>query len=292
MKITEQDKKKIAAAAKKYVERYESQNQAATTLQGVSGATLSHVLQNKWEQISDKMWRTLISALSYKPDEELTVMTRPYKTMMHLFVDAKENSLTMGIVAEAGTGKTFTIKSFEEFHRNVFVLQCREYWNRKWFLQDLLTKIGRPHHGMTIAEMMQEAVRRLMVMERPIIIMDEYDKLPDHVLSFFITMYNELEDRCGFVVIATNHLKKRIIGGVQLNKKGYNEIYSRLGRRFIEVPKNSSEDISMICMANGIKERGHIKEVIEESEWDLRRVKRKMHAIKAKMNKAEDNDNQ
>lgn len=290
MLITENEKTKIADAARKYVERYGSQNQAAATLVGISGATLSHVLQNKWEHIADKMWRTLLAALSYNPEEEITVTTRPFKTLMALFTDAQENQLTMGIVAEAGTGKSYTIKYYETCKRNVIALQCREYWNRKWFMQDLLVKMGRPYHGMTIAEMMQEAVRRLLMMEQPIIILDEYDKLPDAVLSFFITLYNELEGRCGFIVIATNHLQKRIKTGVQLNKRGYNEIYSRLGRKFIEIPKNNSEDIAMICMANDIKERKYIKEITEDSEWDLRRVKRKMHAIKAKRKKEQHNE--
>lgn len=282
MKITEHEKEKITKAAWIYVNRFDSQNHAAATLNGVSSATLSQVLNNKWDLISPKMWRTLLAALSYNPNEEAIVQTKPFDLLQKLFDDAQQNQLTVGITGQAGTGKTFAIKYFEQTHRNVIWLSCREYWNRKWFLSELLTKMGRPHNGMSIAEMMMEAVRHLLMRENPIIIFDEYDKLPDHVLSFFITMYNELEDRCGFVVIATNHLKKRITRGVELNKKGYNEIYSRLGRRFIELPMISSEDIVQICMANDIDDRPTIRKVIEESDSDLRRVKRKIHALKSK----------
>lgn len=287
MTITQVEKGKIAKAAWLYVNRFDSQNQAAATLNGVSSATLSQVLNQNWDLISDKMWRTLMAALSHNPNEEVIVETRPFIMLQKLLDDAQQNQLTIGIIGPAGTGKSFALKYFDQTHKNVIYLSCREYWNRKWFLSELLTKMGRPHFGMSIAEMMKEAVHHLITRENPIIIFDEYDKLPDHVLSFFITMYNELEDRCGFIVIATNHLKKRIERGVELNKRGYNEIYSRLGRRFIELPQISSEDIVQVCMANGIKENQIIKKVVMESDYDLRRVQRKIHALKSKQKETE-----
>lgn len=287
MDITQNEKEKIATAAKAYADRFDSQNQAAMTLNGVSSATLSQVINNKWDLISNKMWRILFAALSSGLEEDAIVETKPFNLLQGLFMESKTNQLTMGVIGDAGTGKSFAIKYFATTHRNVYALSCREYWNRKWFLENLLTKMGRPHFGMSIAEMMQEAVRQLLMKEDPIIILDEYDKLPEHVLSFFITLYNELEARCGFILIATNHLKKRIERGVALNKKGYNEIYSRIGRRFIEVPNVSPEDITMMCMANGIKERRTIKSIVTESDADLRRVKRKIHALTAKKNQTE-----
>jgi hypothetical protein len=99
-------------------------------------------------------------------------------------------------------------------------------------------------------------------------------------MYFFITLYNNLEDHCGIVLCATNHLAKRIQRGRKLNKKGYNEIFSRKGRRFIELQGISTADVTAICMANGLTEAGKIREVMEECENDLRRVKRKVHALK------------
>lgn len=288
MEITEAFKEKITEAATAYVQRYPSQNHAAATLPGVSSATLSQVVNGKHDRIASKMWRTLSAAMSFNPEEETIVQTSAFKMLSKLFDDAQRHALTMGIIAPAGTGKSFTIKYHQATRPNVYALQCREYWNRKWFLQELLIKMGRPHMGMTIAEMMGEIERRLLMIDGPQIILDEYDKLPDHVLSFFITMYNGVEGRCSFILIATDHLKKRIVRGVQLNKKGYNEIYSRLGRRFIEILPPSSEDIAMICTVNGIEDKATIRKVIDDSESDLRRVTRKIHALKSKRDQSND----
>ena len=106
------------------------------------------------------------------------------------------------------------------------------------------------------------------------------NKLSDQVMYFFITLYNNLEDHSGIVLCATKHLAKRIQRGRKLNKKGYNEIFSRIGRRFIELQGISTADVTAICMANGLTEAGKIREVMEECENDLRRVKRKVHALK------------
>jgi hypothetical protein len=117
-------------------------------------------------------------------------------------------------------------------------------------------------------------------MESPLLILDEADKLSDQVLYFFITLYNQLEDHCGIVLIATDHLQKRINRGLKLNRKGYKEIYSRIGRKFVELHGVGSTDVAQICMANGINDTKQIKEIYNDCEGDLRRVKRKIHAFK------------
>ena len=187
------------------------------------------------------------------------------------------------ITGDAGTGKTFTIKNYIANTRQAYLLCCNEYWNRKMFLSELLTSLGRDYTGFTVGEMMHEAVRTLKMQESPLLILDEADKLSDQVLYFFITLYNQLEDECGIVLCATNHLCKRIERGIKLNKKGYNEIWSRLGRRCIELKGVSAADITAICEANGITASDAIDNIINDSEGDLRRVRRKIHATLGQM---------
>ena len=85
--------------------------------------------------------------------------------------------------------------------------------------------------------------------------MDEADKLSDQVLYFFITLYNQLEDHCGIVLLATDYLEKKIRKGLRLNRKGYKEIYSRIGRRFIPLRAVNLTDITGVCIANGITDK-------------------------------------
>jgi Cdc6-like AAA superfamily ATPase len=274
-------KQQIADRLQEYCDRFGSQNQASNTLKNVSSATVNQILNRKWELISDEMFRSVGAQIGWLSDTSWnTVDTRDMKMMQHLLKDAQENSLVFAITGDAGTGKTHALRTYVNEHKGAYLLQCNEFWNRKYFLQEMLNAIGRDSSGYTTGEMMQEIVMALKKREHPLIILDEADKLSDQVLYFFITLYNNLEDHCGIIMIATDHLAKRIKRGRKLNKKGYNEIYSRIGRKFIELNGLSSSDIAAVCVANGIEDPRVVKEVIEDSEMDLRRIKRKIHALK------------
>lgn len=282
--ITENTKQQISERLREYAGRFGSQNKAAISMKGVSAATVSQILNNNWDLVSDEMWRNVGTQTGWNENEWVAVETRDYRVLTQILTDAQANSNVFAITGEAGSGKTFTLKRFAEDNKRVYLLQCAEFWNRKLFLQELLTAMGRDSSGFTVAEMMSEVVRGLKMQDRPLVILDEADKLNDQVLYFFITLYNHLEDRAGIVLAATDHLAKRIRRGLKLNKKGYKEIYSRIARKFIELHGVGSADVTQICLANGITDRATIRQIVEDSECDLRRVRRKIHALKQASN--------
>lgn len=277
--IKEEEKLEIRDRLVSYCEQKGSQNKGANSLNGVSPATVSKIINGDWALINEVMWRSIAAQIGMKQKSWNIVETRDFKTLASLFADAQENAMVMAVCGEAGSGKTLAIRQYAESYPNVFVLCCNEYWNRKLFLQELLREMGRNPNGDTVGEMMATIVSSLKKMEDPIIIMDEADKLSDQVMYFFITLYNQLEDHCALVMVATDYLEKKIKRGLRLNKKGYKEIYSRIGRKFIMLKGVGIGDITEVCMANGITAKSDIKSVIEDCDNDLRRVKRRCHAI-------------
>jgi DNA transposition AAA+ family ATPase len=271
---------RISGKLSTYCERYGSQNKAAASLKGVSAATISQILAGNTTLISDEMWRNIASQIGYRDESWEPVETRDFKLLTRFLADAKENSLVMAVTGNAGSGKSFTARHFTEGTRQVYMLCGADFWNRKMFLQELLTAMGRDYTGYSVGEMMAEVVRNLKVTHKPLIIIDEADKLTDQVLYFFITLYNQLEDECGIVLMATNHLEKRLRKGLRLNKKGYNEIWSRIGRKCIELKGVGAADIVAVCEANGVTSRTEIEKIINDSDSDLRRVRRKIHGVK------------
>lgn len=263
-----------------YCERMGSQNKAANTLKGVSTAIISQVLNENWDAISDEMFRSLAAQIGYKQCAWNTVETRGYKRMYSLLDDSQQNSEVFAITGDAGCGKSEAIASYARTHRNVYMLTCSEYWNRKFFLVGLLKTMGRDPSGFTVSEMMEDVIFFLKRSNKPLLIMDEFDKLTDQVLNFFITIYNSVQDHCGIVISSTNYLERRITRGLRSNKKGYAEIYSRFGRKFIPMPSVNDSDIASVCMANGIVDDKVVENIISDSDGDLRRVKRLIHASK------------
>lgn len=274
------NKEAIVSRLREYCNRYDSQNKAAASMKGVSSATVSQILNGNWELIGDEMWRSVAAQIGYTRDGWQTVGTNNFKELTAIYSDAKENSLVMAVTGDAGTGKTYTAKHFAGQNKKVYLLCCNEFWNRKQFLSELLSVMGRDNSGFTVGEMMQEVVLELKKQDTPLLILDEADKLSDQVFNFFITIYNSLEDEVGIVLQATSHLEKRLKRGIKLNKKGYNEIWSRVGRRCVPLNGITAEDIAAVCEANGVSNMRSIDRIIAQSESDLRRVKRRIHAEK------------
>lgn len=272
-------KQQIANALRGYCERYDSQAKAANSLKNVSPATISQMLNCKWELIRDDMWRNVAAQIGWKEEKWNAVATRDFTTLMRILGDVKDNALVMAVTGDAGSGKTFALKQYTESNKQVYMLCCNEYWNRKAFLNELLQAMGRDASGLTVNDMMLEAVRYLKMQESPLLILDEADKLSDKVLYFFISLYNALEGECGMLMVATSHLELRIRKGLKANRKGYNEIWSRIGRKCVTLKGVSAADITAVCEANGVTDRRDIDLVINDSESDLRRVRRKIHAI-------------
>ena len=286
--ITNEEKEMIRVRLGEYCEMKGSQKRAATSLVGVSPATVTQIVTGKWELINEKMWRSIAAQIGVKQTRWNIVETRNYKALSDIFSDAQENALVLAVCGEAGTGKSLTAAHYGAENPNVYVLACSEYWNRKTFLRELLRVMGKNPAGDTVGDMVDDVVMELKRRENPLIILDEADKLSDQVMFFFITFYNKLEDYCGIVLMATDYLEKKVRRGLRLNKKGYKEIYSRIGRRFVAMPGLSETDISDVCRANGVEGLREIDTVKKDCEGDLRRVKRKCHAFNRMRRQAEE----
>ena len=273
------EKQTIVERLIEFCDQKGSQAKAAAALK-VSNATVSQMINGNWELIKDEMWRTVSNGIGMQGGNWATVATGGYKRMTSVLEDAQENSLVMAVIGDAGCGKTQAIEHYVKNHRNAYHLQCAEYWNKKNFLQNLCQQMGMRNTYGTVYDLIEDIVRELEKQERPLIIVDEADKLSDVVLYFFITFYNRLEDHCGIVLCATGYLKKRIIAGERNERKGFAEIHSRVGRNFIGMPQTTSEDIAAICEANGVDDLNAINTICKKSDFDLRRVKRLVHAYK------------
>ena len=158
--------------------------------------------------------------------------------------------------------------------KNVYYLECAEYWNKKYFLLELLQAMGKSGAGMNVYELMNEVVSQLRKQDKPLIIMDEVDKLKDEVIYFFITLYNKLHGLCGIVWTSTPVIVGRIDKGINRNKKGFQEIKSRVGSRFIGLHGTNKNEVVQLCEANDITEAEDINRVFNEYGGDLRRIDR------------------
>lgn len=277
--ITDDKKSKLRERAALYVQRYPSQNMAANSLKGISAATLSNIINGKWNGISEEMWLRLESQL-VKNEGWQIYATRAYRDMTLFLGDSQAESSVMWITAPAGTGKSTAAASYAALNPHVYRLTCASDMTRTDFVHELARQIGVRTAGMSVREAFQATLKHLVTLERPLLIFDEADKLSDSVIYYFISIYNALEDRCGIVFLSTAAIKKRIRLGIARDKKGYDELESRIGRRFVDLSSVNAQEVEQICYANGLQDRSAIQNVKADAAqyWnDLRRVKRAVH---------------
>lgn len=269
-------KKEITKLLLNYVQGFSSQKQAFALLNGVSEATGIAIVKNQWNGISDAMWRNVGKQIGWNERKSKLVETQDFNTMILYLSIAKDHGETFAVVGPAGSGKTYAGKWYADQmkSKNVYYLECAEYWNKKYFLIELLTAMGRSSAGMNIYEMMNEVVSQLRKQERPLIILDEVDKLRDEVIYFFITLYNKLHGICGIVWTSTDVIVGRVDKGINRNKKGFQEIKSRIGSRFIGLHGTNKSEVQKICEVNGITEVEDVNRIYNEYGGDLRRIDR------------------
>lgn len=236
---------------------------------GVSEAMISLILNDKWDAIADKTWIRIGQALGWSQAGWQVVETTNTRLLNQVYTDAKENSLWMAVSYQAGSGKTVSGRTYAATYASeaCYFIQARE-WSRRQFLAELCKVLGIGYPASATTEGMIELIVDFLVQRahlRPLIILDETDKLKADALRVLIPLYNELEDKVGFVIQGTENLQRKIEIGVQWNKQGFDELHSRFGRSFVHLYGATKADIKNICQANGISDPATIEAIWKEA---------------------------
>ncbi|MBC6425217.1 MAG: AAA family ATPase [Ekhidna sp.] len=277
--MNNEEKQQIQKALSAYIERFQSQNEAANSLVKVSPGTVSQIMNGNWKQISDEMWRKVSGQIGGHAADWHHVEIQAFRKLRELLSDAHLNGQVCAVTGDGGVGKTHAFRHYAALHHNVIWLRCEKYWTQKYLLEELLRGLGIDPKGRIIVEMMEEISDRIKKRGQVLIIFDQFNKLRDSVKDYLIPLYNDLEGSCGFFISGTEHLKTCFQRGVRWDKEGYQEMYSRMGRKFVEVKRPSKRDVQMICLSNGVS-GDEAEEIWADCEQDLRRVKRKIHGLK------------
>lgn len=286
------EKSKIREALRYYVSQYPSQNKAAVSLSGVSVATVSNILAGKDATVSDEIWRKIALLLGMSSDEWNVVETTNYIEITTAMSDAQTTRNVLWIVGEAGCGKTTAAKQYVSQNKNAYYILCSEDLKRGDFIREIARVVGVKTAGYTITQSWQLITDALIKVNAPLLVFDEADKLSDNVFAYFVSLYNKLEDHAGIIFMSTDYIEKRFRNGLQHEKRGYKEIFSRIGRKYYYLDPATTADVALICRANGVTSEKEIKQVLMESgltaenwkpvgsadgvvcEYDFRRVKK------------------
>ena len=280
-------KTEIAAMLDKYCERNGGITTAAAKLRNVSASTIRSILAGRWENISDTMWKSVRDQAGGGMQDWEIVDTPTVKDVYFVLQNAQEERATIWLTAPAGSGKTAAAELYRDNNRDVIYVLCDEDMRKGSFANELGRAAGmRVNTHRASRDKIMQIIDFIVEMNNPLIVFDEGDKLTDNILYYFITIYNHLKGRAGIVFLSTDYMQKRMNNGLVRNHKGYQELSSRIGRRFYEAEVPSANDVSAICRANGITDEKVIAGIVKDAYavgFDLRRVERKVRAMRRKL---------
>ncbi|MFC5408037.1 AAA family ATPase [Larkinella bovis] len=251
---------------------------------GANVATISKNMMEpgRWNLVSDTMWAKVAGKLAYKitQTEWVYVETTNSKIVKQVLSDAQNDCLFIAISDKAGSGKSSSIAAYkaQDANNSVIVFECRD-WTRHNFFVKLAEALGvqMPKFGMyhfrtdQLFEKIVSFLKTMVATKRPLLILDEADKLRPEALTFIVPLYNELKGEIGLVIAGTENLERQIKRGVRYAKKGYDEVDSRLGRSFVHLVGTTKTDVVNICSANGI-DKAKANEIWNELETEQKQI--------------------
>ena len=262
------EKDAISESLRAYVAKYPSQTKAAGSLKGVSVGTVSNILNGRYENISDEMFRNVASQVGgVSATGWQIVETGAYQEITAVLSDAQRWRNVTWVTGEAGCGKSTTARVYLQEHKEVFYILCSEDMKKGDFVREIARTVGIRTEGYNIREVWGLILDDIIQMDAPLLVFDEADKLTEPVFHYFISLYNKLEEKCGVVFLSTDYIAKRI----------------SIGRKFYELEPTDVNDVFAICSANGVTDRKDIDKVIKEAstcDFDLRRVRKSIHKVK------------
>jgi type II secretory pathway predicted ATPase ExeA len=260
-----------------WIARLGSQTEVAKKI-GINVGTLSTWLRGIYGADTEKMDARIAAALEYRPKNWVTVPgIANYRHIEMIVSDAKDNHLWSAISNKAGSGKTETLEDIYNRDRtgSVLFIQAEE-WTAHQFLDRLAVKLaGPPKNGRyrNISELTDIVVSYICELDAPALLIDEADKLRPSALRSLIPIYNRTRGHLGCILAGTENLEKEIKTGVRCNKKGYDELDSRLGRTYLRLQGASEKDVCAICEANGVTDAAAKAEIWNQLEKTVKVVK-------------------
>jgi hypothetical protein len=201
----------------------------------VAGCTNDVMLDNEWFRLGrklgviqvDRKWNTARTDVFNDIEEDV------------LF--CKEHAKAKIYVDDCGIGKTYTAKYLSKTLPNCFYVDASQGKSIKLFTETLAKALGISCSGK-ISEIKEDIKSYLMMIDKPIVIIDEAGDLSQVTLQEIKEFWNATEYYCGWYLIGAEGLKYILDKGMKNRRPGFREVFSRFSEKYTtSVPKGKEE---------------------------------------------------
>lgn len=160
-----------------------------------------------------------------------TAITATY-TKIHTALDlCKDNGIWQVLCDGAGLGKSYAAAQYAAQQRGtVIYIDCSDCGSKSDFINEFARLFGLERTS-TYNKLWREVVDELLLIDRPLLILDEFGDVAHSVITLLKSLYNRADAgdhmELGCYFIGANNLKKRLENGRKFNKQSYAEFWSR-----------------------------------------------------------------
>lgn len=214
-----------------------SDNKFATSL-GISAAQYSRIKNNDTVKVlSDANWIMIARKLRVELTDKVKWVTVATHTFQFItgqleMCQVKGQSALLSDLADIG--KTFSAKYYTSTHKNVVFVDCSQVKSKQRLVRYIAKEFGIGSSGK-FTEVYEDLVYYLKTLSSPLIILDEAGDLNYDAFLELKALWNATEGYCGWYMMGAGGLRNKIRRAIDCNKVGYDEIFSRYGKRYIRV---------------------------------------------------------
>lgn len=248
--ITTAFKEKVREAALSARENYGGSDSDYAKTIGISASIFSRLKKGEIDRIiSDTQWLTIgrLLDVQLKANTWKVARTVVYDQIEDSLKFCQQNSTSMILVDACGIGKTFCVKHVIRTMRNAFYLDCSQSKTKQQFIRALAKTVGVESTGKYV-DVKSNLKYFLNYIENPIIALDEAGDLDYNAFLELKELWNYTSGSCAWYMIGADGLRAKIRRGIQNEKVGYREIFSRFSDEFISVSPTGKHERDQFYM--------------------------------------------
>jgi hypothetical protein len=239
MVISNQTKERIVAAMLADMQsRGKSQNEYAhyisIMLDIPFDKTAMSMIKNadKRNAIRDRSWLKLGNHFNILHTSQWnTAQTNAWISVQAGLDLCRENGIWQMLCDKAGIGKSYAAMEYAVKHKgNVFYIDCSDCQSKTDFILELARQLGLEHNS-TYTRLWRNVTDELLLMDKPLLILDEFGDVAQSVITLMKGLYNKANQgdyiAVGCYFIGADNLHQRMMNGRKYNKQSYAEFWSR-----------------------------------------------------------------
>jgi DNA transposition AAA+ family ATPase len=219
---------------------------------GINAGQYSRIMRGEFDRVlSDAGWISIARKLKVNLSNApvwMTANTPVYQFITAQLSKCQSESLSSLLCDLSDIGKTYAAQKYALSHRNVVYIDCSQVKSKQRMIRRLAREFGLDSTGRYI-DVYEDLVYYLKTLDHPLVIFDEAGDLYYEAFLEIKALWNATELACGFYMMGADGLKEKIRRAIDNKKVGYTELFSRFGKRYINVVPEGGDEGKMMMQA-------------------------------------------